>query len=174
DVRPGDNLIPFIFAERIYDRQPLKPFCCGDWLSSDRPPLQAGIFLLQRPLRFFGNTGLQYQLLGAALQCLWLCGAWAFLKSLGAPSHRITQALGFLIFSGFLFYNSVYVWPKLLSATFILFTFSIAIAVITKGRRITLFETMLAATSFSLAIVAHPGSIFSAPALLALLIWKRK
>jgi hypothetical protein len=46
-VRPPDNVIPLIFAERIYSRQPLRPFCCGNWLSSDRPPLQSGIYLLE-------------------------------------------------------------------------------------------------------------------------------
>jgi hypothetical protein len=173
DVRPGDNLIPFIFAERIYDRQPVRPFCCGDWLSSDRPPLQAGIFLLQRPVRIFGNTGLQYQLSATALQCLWLCGVWALLKAVRAPPHRMRQVLGFLVFSGFLFYNSVYTWPKLLSATFMLFAFSIVIPVATEGRGITTFETALASASISLAILAHPGSVFSLPALLLVLVRKR-
>ena len=174
DVRPGDNLIPFIFAERIYDRQPLRPFCCGDWLSSDRPPLQVGIFLLQRPIRIFGNTGLQYQLLATALQCLWLCGVWTLLEALRAPPHRMRQVLGFLVFSGFLFYNSVYTWPKLLSATFMLFAFSIVILVATEDRRITAFEIALASASISLAILAHPGSVFSLPALLLILIRKRR
>lgn len=173
-VRPGDDLIPYIFAERIYDQQPLKPFCCGGWLSSDRPPLQAGIFLLQRPLRFFGNAGLQYQLLGTALQCLWLCGVWVFLQSINTPERRIKQVLGFLIFSGFLFYNSLYLWPKLLSAGIMLFVFAIVAKVVTEDRRMTSPEAVLAATSFGLAIMAHPGGAFSAPALIALLIAKRK
>ncbi len=173
-VRPGDDLIPYIFAERIYDQQPLKPFCCGGWLSSDRPPLQAGIFLLQRPIRFFGNTGLQYQLLGTALQCLWICGVWAFLKSIRAPDRRIRQVLGFLVFSGFLFYNSLYLWPKLLSAGLMLFAFAIVAKVVTEDRRMTSFEATLATTSFALAIMAHPGSIFSAPALALVLIAKRR
>ena len=73
-TRPGDNIIPLIFAEKIYSRQPLRPFCCGDWLSSDRPPLQAGIFLLERPLRLLGSVDLNYELLATALQCLWICG----------------------------------------------------------------------------------------------------
>ncbi len=120
-ARPGDNLIPLFFAEKIYAHQPVSPICCGDWLSSDRPPLQAGIFLLQRPLRLLGSVGLQYQLVGTVLQCLWICGVWTLLRALEAPAQRIRQVLGFLIFSGFLFYNSVYVWPKLLAATLVLF-----------------------------------------------------
>ncbi|MBV8895107.1 MAG: hypothetical protein JO051_01240 [Acidobacteriaceae bacterium] len=168
DTRAGDNIIPFIFAERIYDREPIRPFCCGDWLSGDRPPLQAGIFLLQRPLRLAGNTGLQYQVLGTMLQCLWVCGVWGLLRRLGANAWRITQVLGLLAFSGFLFYNSVYVWPKLLAATFVLFVFSILTRAV-----LTRFEVAIAATCFVLALLAHPGSVFSAPAILVLLIWRR-
>ena len=173
DTRAGDNIIPFIFAERIYDRAPIRPFCCGDWLSSDRPPLQAGIFLLQRPLRLAGNTGLQYQVLGAMLQCLWVCGVWALLRALGTNARRIGQALGLLVFSGFLFFNSIYAWPKLLAATFVLFVFSLVTRAVLAHRSLTRFESALAATCFVLALLAHPGSVFSAPAVLVLLIWRR-
>lgn len=174
ETLPGDNRIPLIFAERIYARQPVKPFCCGDWLSSDRPPLQAGIFLLQRPLKLFGNVRLNYQLLGTGLQCLWICGVWVLLKSLGALERDIRQVLRFLVFSGFLFYNSVFVWPKLLAATFVLFVFSILFEVARERRAITWLEAMLAALSFAVAMMAHPGSVFSVPALAAVAIWNRQ
>jgi hypothetical protein len=172
--RPGDNLIPLIFAERIYARQPLRPFCCGDWLSSDRPPLQAGIFLFERPLKPFGNVRLNYELLGIGLECLWICGVWVLLDRLRAPPGRVKQVLAFVVFSGFVFYNSVYVWPKLLAASFVLFVFGILFEISIARRPVTWFEAVLAAISFALAILAHPGSIFSAPALLLLLIWNRR
>jgi hypothetical protein len=165
ETRPGDNLIPFIFAQRIYDRAPIRPFCCGDWLSSDRPPLQAGIFLLQRPLRVAGNTGLQYQILGTMLQCFWVCGVWVLLRVLGASERRTAQALGLLAFAGFLFYNSVYVWPKLLAATFVLFVIAIVGRAALEHRPLGRLELFLAAASFALALLAHPGSIFTAPAI---------
>lgn len=173
-IRPGDNLIPLIFAEKIYSHEPIRPFCCGDWLSSDRPPLQSGMFLLIRPLRIIGSVGLNYQLLGTALQCLWICGVWALLVVLRAPPLRIKQILAFLIFSGFFFYNSVYVWPKLLAAAFILFALAIVLDIWDSDRPITNFETTLAALSVSLALLAHPGSVFSLPAFLLLLARKRK
>lgn len=170
---PGDNQIPLIFAERIYAHEPLEPFCCGDWRSSDRPPLQAGIFLLQRPFKL-GNVRLNYQLLATGLQCIWICGVWVLLKSFGGLGHQIQQFLGFLVFWAFLFYNSVYVWPKLLAAAFVLFTFSILFEAARKARQVTWFETGLGALSFGLALLAHPGSAFSAPALLLLLIRNRR
>jgi hypothetical protein len=173
DTRAGDNIIPFIFAQRIYDRAPVRPFCCGDWLSSDRPPLQAGIFLLQRPLRVAGNTGLQYQVLGTMLQCLWVCGVWCLLRALRARAWRITQALGLLAFSGFLFYNSVYVWPKLLAATFILFVFANITRAVVERRPLRRPEILLGSTCFALALLAHPGSVFSVPVLLLLFVMRR-
>jgi len=160
----GDNIIPLIFAGRIYAHEPVRPFCCGDWLSSDRPPLQAGIFLLERPLRIV-SIGLHYQLLATALQCLWVCGVWCLLTVLEASGHRIRQVIVILICSGFFFYNSVYTWPKLLAAACILFLLSILLDVICSGRPATRFQMILAGVCLGLAMMAHPGSVFSLPAL---------
>ena len=173
EIRPGDNIIPFIFAQRIYDRAPIRPFCCGDWLSSDRPPLQAGIFLMQRPVLVGGNTSLQYQVLGTMLQCLWVCGVWSFLRALGATQLRVAQAIGLLAFSGFLFYNSVYVWPKLLAATFMLFVFAIICPAAIQRRALSRLEVVLSSSCFVLALLAHPGSVFSVPAIAVILMLRR-
>jgi hypothetical protein len=78
-----------------------------------------------------------------------------------------------MVFSGFFFENSVYVWPKLLAATFILFGLSILFDNSMKNQPIGSFEAALIAMSFSLAILAHPGSIFSLPGFLLILISKR-
>lgn len=172
EVLPGDNIIPLIFAHKIYDDAPLRPFCCGDWLSSDRPPLQAGIVLLEWPFKLV-NAGMQYQLVSTALQCFWICGVWCFLKSLRTREHRIRQVLAFLILSGFLFYNSVYVWPKLLAAGLILFIPAILIEALREKRALSRFEVALAALSFSLALLAHPGGIFSMSAILLILLFRR-
>jgi hypothetical protein len=162
-VLPGDNIIPWLFAERIYKRQPLIPFCCGDWLSSDRPPLQAGIFLFYWPLRLFGGEGLNYQLVASGLQCSWIFGVWSVLSAVGASKRRIIQVLGLLVPSAFFLYNTIYTWPKLMAATFILFAMAIAITVFRERRPLTRSEAILGAICVALAIMAHPGSIFSLP-----------
>ncbi len=173
DLRPIDDQLPLAFAQRIYDRGPITPLW-SDWLSSDRPPLQAGIFLLQKPLGFLGNMEMHYELLGTVLQCMWICGVWALMATLGASRRRTKQVLGFLVFSGFIFYNSVYAWPKLLAAAFLLFFASIVFDVLRGQRAATFFETALGAGSLSLAMLAHPGSIFSLPAFLVILIRNRR
>lgn len=166
----GDNIIPLIFAGRIYGHEPLHPFCCGDWLSSDRPPLQAGLFLLLRPLRIV-PIGLDYQLLATALQCSWVCGAWCLLTVLGTSRRYIKQIIVILACSGFFFYNSVYPWPKLLAAACILFLASVLCDIIRTGSPPDRFQTVLAAVCLGLAFMAHPGSVFSMPAF-ALIFWR--
>ena len=174
DILPADNVIPAIFADRIYDRKPVRPFCCGDWLSSDRPPLQTGIVLMERPLALMENTETRYHLLGTALQCCWICGVWCLLTALGTQRKYFRPVIGFLIFSGFLFYNSVYVWPKMLAATCILFLFSVLIALTRDNRALTYFENALAAICLGCALMSHPGSVFSLAALGVLLIRIRR
>ncbi len=158
---PGDNVIPLIFAEKIYTHEPLRPFCCGDWLSSDRPPLETGIFLLQRAAPWITSVDRDYELLGTGLQCLWICGVWSVLVSLGTTLVRIRRALVFLIFCGAIFFNSVYTWPKFLAATFILLALSILIRVLREQRAPARAEAILAGLCLGLALVSHPTSIYS-------------
>ncbi len=173
-VLAADNIIPKIFAERIYDRKPVKPFCCTDWLSSDRPPLQSGIVLMEQPLSMMKNSETRYELLSSALQCFWICGVWCLLTAIGTERRRIRQVLGFLIFSGFLFYNSVYTWPKLLAASCILFLLSILFDIGLAKRSLTSFEAVLAAVCLGLALMAHPGSTFSLAVFALVLVKLRK
>lgn len=172
--RPEDNLIPLFLADRFYDERPIRPFCCGGWLSSDRPPLQSGVFLLQRPLRLLGGNWLQYQLLATALQCLWVCGVWCLLTALGTTETRKRQVLTFLIFSGFLFYNSVYTWPKLFASALTLFTVSIFIGSFREARATTTLEFAAASGSAGLMFLSHPGSVFSFPAFAVLALRYRR
>lgn len=94
-IRPGDNVIPWILGAKIYGREALIPFCCGDWLSSDRPPLEAGIFLFYWPLKLFDRAGLNHQLLGSGLQCSWCCGVWVLVENARCigPAHQAASGL---------------------------------------------------------------------------------
>jgi len=172
EVRPGDNVLPYYLADKIYNHLPVHPFI-GDWLSSDRPPLQAGIILLERPLALLKNLGLSYELFSSGLQCFWICGVWCLLLALGARREAIRQVLVFLIFSGFLFYNSVYTWPKLLAAAFLLFALAILFAALRAKRPLSYFETGLAAVCLGLAFLSHPGCLFSLWGIALLVVWFR-
>jgi hypothetical protein len=70
-----DNALPQFFAEHVAQVQPR--MLIGDWLGSDRPPLQSGIVLSLNPLtRGVPFANVSYQLLGSLLQCLWVVGLW--------------------------------------------------------------------------------------------------
>src|SRR5262249_38752225 len=62
-----DSLIPMLFASRLWHGMDPR-LIVGDWHSSDRPPLQTGIFLVQWSLAAWTRMpmGMQYQFVGTA------------------------------------------------------------------------------------------------------------
>src|SRR4051812_15730274 len=64
---PPDNTIPFVFAEGLANGHVKRPLL-ADWLSSDRPPLQTGIYLSQR--RYFVHE-LPYTVVSIVIQSFW-------------------------------------------------------------------------------------------------------
>jgi hypothetical protein len=168
---PGDNEIPFDFAERLYrGLDPRMPH--GEWQSSDRPPLQTGIFLLQRPVGTLlgGSAAVQYQLLACALQCSWVPAIWMLLRTARMSVRRTARVVAFLMFSGFIMVNCVYVWPKMLSAALAIFGLGSAVRARVNGRRASLIEISFLAIASALAFLAHGGAGFTLIALAFLLL----
>ncbi len=117
---PGDNEIPRIFADITRSGDPTR-ILGGDWLTSDRPPLQTGVALLTLPvLTTIGfDLDTSCAVAGLWLQLLWIPAMHALLIRLGVSRQRAYAAVAALAFTGFLFFNSVYVWPKLAAAAFV-------------------------------------------------------
>lgn len=122
DPLPMDNILPQLLAERLARGEPLEPFA-GDWLSSDRPPLQAAWTLLAGPL-LHSTSGLPVDGVGQAFglwhQLLWWPVSLALFQWLGLSLRRSLYAAVPLALTAFLFTNSTYVWPKLSAAAFVL------------------------------------------------------
>ena len=169
---PGDNIIPWIFANKILHRESLLVIF-GDWLSSDRPPLQTGIFLLYWPFKVAGKAGLGFQLISSGVQSLWICAVWVLLRSLRAGAHRFTQVLAFLAPSGFFLYNVLYTWPKLLGASFVLFAIAILITALLERRPMTSREAVLASLCVGLGFLAHPGIVGTLPCFALILLIRK-
>jgi len=74
---------------------------------------------------------------------LWICGVWCLLTTIGARPERIRQVLGFLVFSGFLFYNSVYTLAEAARRHLHSVVFSILFDIALTKRRFTYFEAAL-------------------------------
>ena len=167
---PPDNLLPDMVAERLYEGQSLRSPLLGYWHSSDRPPLQSSVTLLEMPFFPAGKHVLSYEFLGVFLQCTWVAGIFVFLRTLGVSKKRTVITLGFCLFSFFCLMHSFYVWSKLLSATFCLLGLAFFPLFRVEGQRRpwTVVDVVLASLSFSLGTLCHPGVAFSVLAILVL------
>lgn len=72
--------VPQFYTEWFYahSHHGVPPVFPGNWLVTDRPPLQIAYALSQRGVAW-DDSGLSYQLLGVLLQQLWLIGLWSLL-----------------------------------------------------------------------------------------------
>jgi hypothetical protein len=168
---PGDGEIPRIFAERLYIGVSPKAIG-GDWLSSDRPPLQAGVALVVMPLLRAANVDFDVACATAGVwfQLLWIPAVWLFLRWLGLVEREAYAATGALVFTGFLLFNSVFVWPKLAGGALVLLAF---LALVNADAGLTpraraVWGGLLAA----LATLAHGGVMFSLVALVPGVFWR--
>ncbi|HTT57044.1 MAG TPA: hypothetical protein VMF63_08045 [Opitutaceae bacterium] len=121
---PADNEIPRLFADRLWSGQSPRHLI-GDWLSSDRPPLQTGWLLLTRPV--LTALGLDVDTAagtgGVWFQLLWIPAMWATLRRLGAGTRQSGAMIAAAAFTGFLLFYTIYTWPKLGAAALMLGAF---------------------------------------------------
>lgn len=159
---PSDADIPRFFAEWFYfnGHEGTPPLYPGEWLSSDRPPLQVGYVLGQRPV-FWDGDGLHYEVLGVVLQQLWIVGLWALL--LAARVGRVTRALAvsLVLVSGLVLVNGFYVWPKLLPAAFLLAAAALVLTPLWERVRDDPRAAALLAALLALALLGHGASVFA-------------
>nr|WP_315429384.1 hypothetical protein [uncultured Albidiferax sp.] len=109
---PIDNELPLIFAKNLLMGQYPSPMI-GDWLGSDRPPLQSAYFLMS-PLFLLADIRISYQVMGTMLQCLWVMGLWLMLSAFMLPHRLVWGAMVAAMVSGVAIVHGVFVWPKLL------------------------------------------------------------
>lgn len=152
---PVDNALPQIYADRLYrGEDPRAPVF--DWLSSDRPPLQTGAVLLQRPFAsVLALEALHYQLLASVLQASWVAAVWAVCAAARFRVAATAVALATATFSGFFLVNSLFVWPKLYAGALALLPFALLI-----GARPAPATAAVAAGGAALGLLAHGGVMF--------------
>lgn len=150
---PPDNFIPMLFADMLKQGRIISPML-GDWLSSDRPPLQTGMFLMLAPIKA-GVTGtLAYQAVATWIQALIVLPLGCLLAHPSLKRIRIPLLVA-VMFSALVILNSLFVWPKLIAATYSLIYF------------VSLFQSgkyrcswIIAGISAALALLSHGGSLF--------------
>lgn len=157
---PSDNDLPRFFSEWFYANGAAgNPIYPPDWLASDRPPLQVGYVLSQRPLGI-GSDALNYQVLSVILQQLWIVGLWALLAA--ARLGRLTQALIMVavLLSDLAIVNGFYVWPKLLPAAMLLAAAALVITPLWDEVRTNRWAAALIGVLLALAMMGHGSSVF--------------
>ncbi|WP_171955574.1 hypothetical protein [Stenotrophomonas maltophilia] len=152
-----DNKLPQFAADQIQaGRDHLKGFTTGDWLTSDRPPLQTGMIL---PIYSAGDTANRELLgltAGIAANSIWVFGLWALLGSLNVARRHAFIATASVALIGSTFVNGVYVWPKLMAGAF-----GLGLAAIAVRRSHTPSQDMgLMGALAALGLLAHGGVIF--------------
>jgi hypothetical protein len=135
--------------------------------------LQSGIVLLGHPF-MSGSIWDRYGYVLIAIYCqlAWIFSAWPIVRMLGFDVSRATLALALPNATGFLFVNTVFVWPKLLAAALVL----LAVALLMRVRRGDAPECTgplcAAILAAGFALLAHGGAAFSVVPLCAYAVWR--
>jgi hypothetical protein len=162
---PGDDVLPQLLARQAETHAPPRPFF-GDWLSSDRPPLQAGIVVVSDAVLRFVVGDLRYEVSAQWLQALVFGGLYALARAAGASARRALIATALCVPVGFFLINTVFTWPKLLSAAFGLAAIALALRPHTRGA----LRYAPSAAALAFGALAHGGVVFTVPALIGALL----
>ncbi len=176
--QPADNELPGLFARPLESGMDPRTYTANTWLSSDRPPLQTGWdLLLAHPATLLNaNHDTATQSAGIWFQLLWIPAVWAWLRAIGERQRRVATIIAMVAASGFLFFQSVYVWPKLGGAALVLGAyvcwFLIGDEVMSPGRRLASGSVLA-----TLGCLAHGGMAFSLLALVPFIValaWRHR
>lgn len=156
---PGDNILPQFFGDKLIQNRDRD--LAVDWHLADRPPLQIGgvVSLLD----IIPNDALKlasYQVFSTFLQLAWIAGLWAFLKFLKIESSQEKFILFTSVFLGFYYYNSVYVWPKLLAAGLALAGLSLLLFYKQADKKDVLPRWIAASCLLVLSLLSHGSTLF--------------
>jgi hypothetical protein len=162
EPRSIDSLIPIKYACAVAEQSPLRgEINFGNWCFSDRPPLQSAVYLLGWPLTRLFAPGLLNLALGTWLQVQWAVSGAGLMTALGYRRRRVTFVLLCVASAGFVYFNSIYVWPKLLAATYVFTALAPLANACRQRRRLVCAEAIVAGAACAFAMLAHGSAAFS-------------
>jgi hypothetical protein len=168
-----DYVIPFYFADGLHTGADPRRILV-EWQSSDRPPLQAAILLVQYPVGLLVKDPRSWSfVLGCVLQSLWVPALWEFWQSAGLPRRKAGVALLLVVLTGFALVNSVYTWPKLLAGALTVNAISLALFHRETRSPHPLARSALWGLAAALGFLAHGGVAFTLLAFGAFLLLPR-
>lgn len=168
---PFDNQLPYIFARQLVQGGIHVPMA-GDWLSSDRPPLQTAYFLASGTA-VSHDRRMHYQVHATLLQCLWVLALWALLRARPLSRFSMGLAMGVPMLSGVAVLHGLFTWPKLLPVFHVLLIVGILFEA--ECRRLRDWRVgVVTGCLAGLAMLSHGASVFVLLGIgLALLLTRR-
>jgi len=123
---PADNTIPEFYAQRLWSGLDVREKF-GDWLSSDRPPLQVGWdCLFGGPISLLtGDFDTCAQYAGIWFQLIWIAAGWGWLRRVGLGFRGATAVMIAVSATGIFALNTVFVWPKMAAAGLLLIAYTL-------------------------------------------------
>jgi hypothetical protein len=173
---PIDNEVPLILANALQaPHRPLPDPLYVIWDSSDRPPLQAGVYLSQEALLPGSDAqATHYVIVGILLQGLWIFGIWGLLAAIRTRARFAALVLTAILFSGFVLLNTFFTWPKLFSAAYLAL---LAAMLLTPSFNRFRGSAVAGATAGALAgaaLLGHEGSVLALAAFIVVMVIQRK
>lgn len=153
---PPDNIIPLLFAGALKSGHVSSPLL-GDWLSSDRPPLQTGLYLTLT----LSTTMLGYQIVATWLQATFLVGVWALIAAASLPTAARRTVLLACCLLPTAIINTFYTWPKLISVGYLLAIFVLAFCYRVGDESHRKIVGVLLGGLAALAMLCHGSSAFA-------------
>jgi hypothetical protein len=167
---PGDDRLPFDFADLIYHGQRPRELGAG-WLSSDRPPLQEGWQLIGWPVT--AGMGFSDQTASATasvwFQLSWVFALYGLLRSVGIASGRALFWVMAASLNGFFLFHTLFTWPKLSAGAFVCGTFGVWVL---GGSPSRLRGAVVGAVLAGLACLSHGGAAFSLIPFIPWVAWR--
>jgi len=147
-----DAWLPMLFGDMLAHGRLDVPMI-GDWLSSDRPPLQVGLYLMFYTL-LPDTHALVYQGISSWAQALIVVPVASLLARF---MDKRPQAVALLVLtiSALMLFNTLFVWPKLLAGAFSLIYYMALFPAEGEPRR-----WRQAGIAAAMALLAHGGALF--------------
>lgn len=177
-----DNQIPINVAQLMAKGSPLVEVGFGPWKISDRAPLlscllfPAATVLRQFPHQIDASTQkMVLQMCSFGILNSWVLPIWVLLRRLRFRKDKCIVALLLLAATPFIFFNTVYVWPKLLAATFCLIQHLYLSTGIRERDRFSrqLFPIALSGIAAGLALMAHGSAALAVLAIYIAALFRR-
>jgi hypothetical protein len=160
-----DNQIPTTTARLLAHGTVLSEWAFGFWRLSDRTPLLTSLLYPAAVVMkdVAGHVGgdvdsMILQICGFGIQNCWLLPAWIVFRRLRFNRQECLLASLLLAATPFIFFNSVYIWPKLLTATFCLAQYLYLIPLPREPDPPDALKSSLGGAAAALAILSHAAS----------------